>query len=232
MTVTLHRALSAAPPDSRSMRMKQISIDQDVFDFLTSRTNAPGEPPAAVLRRELRVPLPQRTLEIHDDTYAFIAAKTAVVGESISDILRRELRLTGGDTPAPLPPQPPPTPPAPAPPTSPATIIFHIPSGAGSGPWNVGSDRVIAKVGDTLRLDQLTNLDSSPAPHTRPALSASLHRHLSRRNSRFRAADNVSARRRRAALRPRFRSAGNLLSRSGGGHVGTVCWCQSAPIAT
>jgi hypothetical protein len=140
--------------------MKQISIGQDVFDFLTSRANAPGEPPAAVLRRELRVPLPQRTLEIDDDTYAFIAAKTAVVGESISDILRRELRLTGGDTPVPLPPQPPPTPPAPVPPTtSPATVIFHIPSGAGSGPWNVGSDRVIAKVGDTLRI---INDDSIP----------------------------------------------------------------------
>ena len=119
--------------------MKQISIDQDVFDFLASKANAPGEPPAAVLRRELRVPLPQKTLDIDDDTYAFIAAKTAVVGESISDILRRELRLTGGSTPAP------PTP-------SPATVIFHIPSGTGSGPWNDGSSRVVAKVGDILRI--------------------------------------------------------------------------------
>ena len=37
--------------------MKQISIDQDVFDFLTSKANVPDEPPSAVLRRELRVPL-------------------------------------------------------------------------------------------------------------------------------------------------------------------------------
>jgi len=107
-----------------------------------------------VLRRELRVPLPQKTLEIDDDTYAFIAAKTAVVGESLSDILRRELHLTGS-TPPPLPPGPPPTPPT----TSPTTVVFHIPSGAGSGPWNVGSDRVIAKVGDTLRI---INDDSIP----------------------------------------------------------------------
>ena len=133
--------------------MKQISIDQDVFDFLASKANAPGETPAAVLRRELRVPLPQKTFDIDDDTYAFIAAKTAVVGESVSDILRRELRLAGGGTPAPLPPQPPQTPPSPAPPTpSPATVIFHIPSGTGRGPWNDGSGRVVAKVGDILRI--------------------------------------------------------------------------------
>ena len=133
--------------------MKQISIDQDVFDFLASKANAPSEPPAAVLRRELRVPLPQKTLDIDDDTYAFIAAKTAVVGESISDILRRELRLAGGGTPAPLPAEPPHGPPSPAPPTpSPSIVTFHIASGTGRGPWNDGSGRVIAKVGDTLRI--------------------------------------------------------------------------------
>ena len=122
--------------------MKQITVDQDVFDFLASKANVPGEPPAAVLRRELRVPLPQKTLDIDDDTYAFIAAKTAVVGESVSDILRRELRLAGGGTPVPLPPQPAP---------SPATVVFHIPSGTARGAWN---DRpgVVAKVGDILRI--------------------------------------------------------------------------------
>lgn len=41
--------------------MKQISIDQDVFAFLTRNATPPGESPAAVLRRELRVPLPQKT---------------------------------------------------------------------------------------------------------------------------------------------------------------------------
>ena len=40
--------------------MKQNSIDQDVFDFLTSKANVSDEPPSAVLRRELRVPLTQK----------------------------------------------------------------------------------------------------------------------------------------------------------------------------
>jgi hypothetical protein len=136
--------------------MKQISVDQDVFDFLASKANVPGEPAAAVLRRELRVPPPQKTLDIDDDTYAFIAAKTAVVGESVSDILRRELRLAGGSTPAPGPqepsPAPVPAPPSPAPAPTPATVIFHIPGGTGNRAWNDGSSRVIARVGDTLRL--------------------------------------------------------------------------------
>ena len=114
--------------------MKQISIDQDVFDFLARNATPPDESPAAVLRRELRVPLPQKTLDIDDDTYAFIAAKTATVGESVSDILRRELRLPGAATP------------------TPGTVIFHIPSGTGRGPWNDGPGRVIATVGDTLRI--------------------------------------------------------------------------------
>jgi negative regulator of replication initiation len=76
--------------------MKQISIDQDVFDFLTSKANVPDEPPSAVLRRELRVPPTQKLLDIDEDTYAFVAARTAVIGESVSDILRRELHLPGG----------------------------------------------------------------------------------------------------------------------------------------
>ena len=49
--------------------MKQISIDQDVFDFLARNATPAGESLAAVLRRELRVPLPQKTLDIDDDTY-------------------------------------------------------------------------------------------------------------------------------------------------------------------
>jgi hypothetical protein len=124
--------------------MKQISIDQDVFDFLASKANASGEPPSAVLRRELRVPPAQKTLDIDDDTYAFIAARTAVIGESVSDILRRELDLPGGATPPPGSTTPPGS--------SPTTVVFHIPSGTGQGAWNDGSSRVIAKVGDTLRI--------------------------------------------------------------------------------
>ena len=114
--------------------MKQISIDQDVFDFLASKANAPGEPPAVVLRRELRVPLPQKTLDVDDDTYAFIAAKTAVVGESVSDILRRELRLAGGGTPVPLPPEPPQGPPSPGPPP-PSPVDSHLPHFEWNGKW-------------------------------------------------------------------------------------------------
>lgn len=136
--------------------MKQISIDQDIFDFLVSKAGTPGESPAIVLRRELRVPLPQATLDIADDTYAVIAARTAVIGESVSDILRRELHLSGGPSPAPAPPVPAPPPPSPSPssppPTPPATVIFHIKDGTGSGPWNDGSGMVVATVGDTLRI--------------------------------------------------------------------------------
>jgi hypothetical protein len=126
--------------------MKQISIDQDVFDFLMARANGSDEPPSAVLRRELRVPLTQKTLDIDEDTYAFIAARTAVIGESVSDILRRELHLAGGG--ASTPPPAPTTPPG----SAPTTVVFHIPSGTGGGAWNDGSGRVIAKVGDTLRI--------------------------------------------------------------------------------
>jgi hypothetical protein len=147
--------------------MKQISIDQDVFDFLVSKANSPGEPLAAVLQRELHVPPPQKTLDIDDDTYAFIAAKTSVVGESVSDILRRELHVAGSSTPA-----QPQTPSSPNPPTpSPATVIFHIHAGTGNGPWNDGSSRVIAKVGDTLRIindDSISHrlhTNGQPFPH-------------------------------------------------------------------
>ena len=125
--------------------MKQITVDQDVFDFLASKAATPGEPPGDVIRRELRVPPAQKTLEIDDETYAFIASKTAVVGESVSDILRRELHLAGGSAPG-----APPGPGQPAP--SPAAVLFRIASGTGQGAWNDGSSRVIARVGDTLRI--------------------------------------------------------------------------------
>lgn len=134
--------------------MKQIGIDQDIFDYLVSKASAPGESPATVLRRELRVPLPQVTLDIADDTYAVIATRTAVIGESVSDVLRRELHLSGGASPAPAPPVPTPPPPA-----QPATVVFHIPAGMGSGSWNDGSSMVVATVGDTLRI---VNDDSVP----------------------------------------------------------------------
>jgi hypothetical protein len=123
--------------------MKQITVDQDVFDFLVSKATSPGEPPGAVIRRELRVPPAQKALEVDDETYAFIAAKTTVVGESVSDILRRELHLGGGTAPG--------GPPAHGQP-APATVVFRIPSGTGQRAWNDGSSRVIAKVGDTLRI--------------------------------------------------------------------------------
>ena len=153
--------------------MKQITIDQDVFDFLTSKASAPGEAPAAVLRRELRVPLPQHTVDVDDDTYAFIATKTAVPGESVSAVLRRELHLADGGAPSPLPSNPPDgPPPSPTPPTpSATTVVFHIPDGTGQRAWNDGSGRVIASVGDTLRLvnddsvPHRLHTDGRPFPH-------------------------------------------------------------------
>jgi hypothetical protein len=145
----------------RLQPLREVGADVDAVACASGGTHLQHEfalephrqaaPPSG--RRELRMPLPQKTLDIDDDTYAFIAARTAVVGESVSDILRRELRLAGGGTPAPLPPQPPGTQPSPAPPPpSPATVIFHIPGGTGRGPWNDGSGRVVAKVGDILRI--------------------------------------------------------------------------------
>ena len=121
--------------------MKQISVDQDVFDFLASKANAPGEPPAAVLRRELRVPLPQKTLDIDDDTYAFIAAKTAVVGESVSDILRRELRLAGG-APSHFAQRPPSPVPSQHPPRRRSSSTFRVERDVGPGTMDqAGSSR-------------------------------------------------------------------------------------------
>ena len=90
------------------------------------------------------MPLAQKTLDIDEDTYAFIAAR------DYSDRrvgLRHSARglLAGGAPPA--------GPPSPVPPTpTPTTVVFRIPSGTGRGPWNDGSCRVIAKVGDTLRI--------------------------------------------------------------------------------
>jgi hypothetical protein len=150
--------------------MKDITVEQDVFDFLTSRASSAAEPIATVLRRELKVPLPQVALTIDDDTYAFIAARTAVIGESISDILRRELHLGGSTPTAPAPSPGPGQPPAPTP--SPSIVVFHIPAGTGSGSWNDGSSMVVATVGDTLRIvnddgvaHRLHTQNGRPFPH-------------------------------------------------------------------
>ena len=134
--------------------MKTIDVQQDVLDYLVSKANTPGEPPASVLRRELKVPQPETTLEVDDDIYAFIAAKTTVVGESVSDILRRELHLTAG-APPPLP-VPVPVPPPPSP--GPTTVVFHL-RRQGNSIWNDGSSMVVARVGDTLRI---VNDDNQP----------------------------------------------------------------------
>ena len=83
-----------------------------------------------------------------------------MIGESVSDILRRELHLPGSGVSTPPPaPTTPPTPP-------PTTVVFHIPRGTGAGAWNDGSGRVIAKVGDTLRI---VNDDSLAHGSTRAA---------------------------------------------------------------
>lgn len=125
--------------------MKSIQVDQDIFDFLVSKAITPADSAATVLRRELRVPQPQVALEIDDQTYAFITARTSAIGESASDILRRELRLSSA-------------------PPAPGTVVFRIPSGTGSRPWNTKETAVSATVGDTLRI---VNDDAvSHRPHT------------------------------------------------------------------
>src|SRR6185295_17572201 len=125
--------------------MKRIQVDQDIFDFLASKAVSPGESPATVLRRELRVPQPQVPLEIDDQTYAFMTARTSAIGESASDILRRELRLSSAPPPPSLSPSPlPPTGPATAP--SPTTVVFRIPPGTGSLPWNTRETAATATV--------------------------------------------------------------------------------------
>jgi hypothetical protein len=125
--------------------MKSIQIDQDIFDFLVSRVIDPGESAATVLRRELQVPQSQIVLEIDDQTYAFITARASAIGESASDILRRVLHLSSA--------------PPPVPPPSPAILVFPIPSGTGSLPWNTRETAASATVGDTLRI---VNEDAIP----------------------------------------------------------------------
>lgn len=79
--------------------MKTIRIEQDIYDYIESKTVQSGEAPALVLRRELHLPQPTETIEIDDETYLYLVSKALVLGESASDILRAELHL--GSTPAP-----------------------------------------------------------------------------------------------------------------------------------
>lgn len=130
--------------------MKEISLDQDVVDFLTSRATSPAEAIGAILRREFRVPQPQVPVTIDDDTYAAIAARSRVIGESASEILRREF-LIPVEPPSPGPTDPAPHPGGPVEP-SPTVITFHIPPGTGTASWNERATMVAAHVGDTLRL--------------------------------------------------------------------------------
>lgn len=134
--------------------MKQINVDQDIFDYLVSHASAPGESPGATLRRELKVPPPQATLSIDDDTYAFIVSKTVAIGESVSDILRRELTAFGDGPPAPPP--------------GPSTVVFRIAPGTGARSWNEGSTMVLAKVGDTLRIFNDDAIAHEPHTEGRP----------------------------------------------------------------
>jgi hypothetical protein len=139
--------------------MKNISVDQDIFNLLVSKSTGPSDAIASVLRRELKVPQPQVTFEVDEQTYDFIAARTSIIGESTSDILRRHLGLSG--TSVPPPPTTPPTQPPDTPPitTVPVTVIFRIVNGTGSLAWNARDAAVAATVGDTLRI---VNDDSIP----------------------------------------------------------------------
>jgi SeqA protein N-terminal domain len=127
--------------------MKTIQVDRSIYDYLVSKASPPGEAISSTLRRELQVPEPEETIEIDDDSYAFLLSKATTIGESPSDILRRELHLD-----------------EPPPPDQPGLVIFHIPAGTGTQPWNTAATAVQAKVGDTLRI---VNDDSAPhRPHT------------------------------------------------------------------
>jgi len=121
--------------------MKTIHVDRDIFDFLVSRAQA-GESPGLVLRRELHVPQPTESVEVDDATYDYIVSRTAELGESASDILRRELRIGGAPPPAPS-----------------STIVFTIPAGTGSQPWNTQATELVAAVGNVL---QIVNDDAVP----------------------------------------------------------------------
>jgi negative regulator of replication initiation len=122
--------------------MKTIQIDRDVYDYIISKATTAGESPSSILRRELHVPQPTETIEVDDNTYTYLLSKTANLGESVSDILRRELNLDE----------------APHHDTT-GAIVFHIPAGTGTQPWNTQEHTIVATVGDTLRI---VNEDSVP----------------------------------------------------------------------
>ena len=105
-----------------------------------------------MLRREMNMDSPLKTVFIEEDVYHYLISKIVEIGESASAILRRELGLSPS---VPTPPQPAPTPQ----PSGPQIVEFHIAAGTGSGPWNASETRVIAKVGDTLRI---WNDDTAP----------------------------------------------------------------------
>ena len=115
--------------------MKTIQIDQDIYNYILSRTAQAGESPSTILRRELHVPQTMEIIEVDDDTYAYLLSKTVTLGESASTILRRELNLNE-------PPHHDPT----------GEIEFHIPAGTGNLPWNSPESAVVASVGNNLRI--------------------------------------------------------------------------------
>lgn len=130
--------------------MKRIQIDEDIQQFLVSRAVDLGESASSILRRALQLAPPPGTVEIDDDVHAFLVSRMQSIGESASSILRRELHLGAGPEPVPGPgPGPGP---APEPEPGPGIVVFHIPAGTGSGPWNTRDHAVLAHVGDTLRI--------------------------------------------------------------------------------
>jgi hypothetical protein len=138
--------------------MKNIQVDKDIVDHLLTHALNPGESPADILRRELRIPQAQVTLDIDDETYAFIASKSLAIGESASDILRRELQLSGPQSPG--SPGTPAGPDPHAPPNAgPETIVFRIPALTGPRAWNIRERMLVARKGDTL---QIINDDTVP----------------------------------------------------------------------
>ena len=137
--------------------MKTIQIDQDLYNYLVSKAESPGEPPAQTLRRELHVAPPLVSLDIDDELYAFLLSKTTTVGEPASTIIRRELGMDGEG------PEP----------EAPTIVTFRIPAGTGASAWNTQQAPVVATVGDTLRVvnDDVVahGLHTNGAPFPHPA---------------------------------------------------------------
>jgi SeqA protein N-terminal domain len=142
--------------------MKTISIDDDVYAHIASRTADIGESASQVLRREMNMGSQLKIVFLEEDVYHYLISKIVNIGESASTILRRELALSS----------PPPVPP----PSGSQLIEFHIARGTGSGPWNTSETRVIANVGDTLRIwndDDVpheVHTDGSPFQHAQFAM--------------------------------------------------------------